>query len=184
MENLVQQRVSQKTLSHQPLLIVLVHLQLPIQHSARITELKSHDLEDCKKFRELDFSEWKDFLFKKGFCFNCANSNKHISKHCDKSHPQCKICGTNHITALHDPSRPENNTSQASSACTQVCEDRPCHSCARIILLKVSDQSDPVEETNFKDRDCAAPHVVVLNSWTYTQERHGTVYSSWSISFG
>ena len=37
---------------------------------------KSHDLEDCQKFRELDFSERKDFLFKKGFCFNCANSNR------------------------------------------------------------------------------------------------------------
>ena len=37
---------------------------------------KSHDLEDCQKFRELDFSERKDFLFKKGFCFNCASSNK------------------------------------------------------------------------------------------------------------
>ena len=42
---------------------------------------KSHDLEDCQKFRELDFSEQKDFLLKKGFCLNCASSNKHISKH-------------------------------------------------------------------------------------------------------
>ncbi|XP_027043165.1 uncharacterized protein LOC113671152 [Pocillopora damicornis] len=84
---------------------------------------KSHDLEDCQKFRELDFSERKDFLFKKGFCFNCASSNKHISKHCDKGRPQCKICGRSHITALHDPSRPENNSSQASSACTRVCKD-------------------------------------------------------------
>ena len=108
---------------------------------------KSHDLEDCQKFRELDFSQRKDFLFKKGFCFNCASSNKHISKHCDKGRPQCKICGRSHVTALHDPSRPENNSSQASSACTRVCKDRPRRSCARIILLKVSDQSDPLKET-------------------------------------
>ena len=86
---------------------------------------KSHDLEDWQKFRELSFSERNDFLFKKGFCFNCASSNKHISKHCDKGHPQCKICGRNHVTALHDPSRPENNTSQVSSAFTQVCKDGP-----------------------------------------------------------
>ena len=108
---------------------------------------KSHDLENCQKFRELDFSERKDFLFKKGFCFNCASSNKHISKHCDKSRRQCKICGRSPVTAHHDPSRPEHNCSQASSACTRVYKDRPCHSCARIILLKVSDQSDPLKET-------------------------------------
>lgn len=108
---------------------------------------KSHDLEDCQKFRKLDFSERKDFLFKKGFCFNCASSNKHISKHCDKGRPQCKICARSHVTALHDPSRPENNSSQASSACTRVCKDGPRRSCARIILLKVSDQSDPLKET-------------------------------------
>ena len=108
---------------------------------------KSHDLENCQKFRELYFSERKDFLFKKGFCFYCASSNKHISKHCDKGRPQCKICGRSHVTALHDPSRPENNSSQASSACTRVCKDGPRRSCARIILLKVSDQSDPLKET-------------------------------------
>ena len=108
---------------------------------------KSHDLENCQKFRDLNFSEQKDFLFKKGFCFNCASSNKHISKHCDKSRPQCKICGRSHVTAHHDPSRPENNSSQASSACTRVCKDGPRRSCARIILLKVSDQSDPLKET-------------------------------------
>ena len=108
---------------------------------------KSHDLEDCQKFRELDFRERKDFLFKKGFCFNCASSNKYISKHCDKGRPQCKICARSHVTALHDSSRPENNSSQASSACTRVCKDGPRRSCARIILLKVSDQSDPLKDT-------------------------------------
>ena len=41
---------------------------------------KSHDLEDYQKFCELDFSERKDFRFKKGFCFNCGSFNKHISK--------------------------------------------------------------------------------------------------------
>ena len=108
---------------------------------------KSHDLEECQKFRELDFDERKDFLFKRGFCFNCAISNKHISKQCDKGRPQCKICGKEHVTVLHDPSRPANNASQTSSACTQVCKQGPRRSCARIILLKVSDQLDPAKET-------------------------------------
>ena len=108
---------------------------------------KSHDLENCQKFRELDFSERKDFLFKKGFCFNCASSNKHISNIVIKVALNAQICGRSHVTALHDPSRPENNSSQASSACTRVCKDGPRRSCARIILLKVSDQSDPLKET-------------------------------------
>ena len=108
---------------------------------------KSHDLDECQKFRELDFDERKDFLFKRGFCFNCAISNKHISKQCDKGRPQCKICGKEHVTVLHDPSRPANNASQTSSACTQVCKEGLRRSCARIILLKVSDQLDPAKET-------------------------------------
>ena len=103
---------------------------------------KSHDLEDCQKFRELDFSERKDFLFKKGFCFNCASSNKHISKHCVKGRPQCKICGRSHVTALHEPSRPETTPAKPYSSV-----HGPRRSCARIILLKVSDQSDPLKET-------------------------------------
>ena len=99
---------------------------------------KSHDLEECQKFCELDFDERKDFLFKNGFCFNSAISNKHISKHCDKGLPQCKLCGKKHVTVLHDPSRPANNASQTSSACTKVCKEGPRHSCIRIILLKVT----------------------------------------------
>ena len=50
------------------------------------------------------------------------------------------MCGKEHVTVLHDPSRPANNASQTSSACTQVSKEGPRRSCARIILLKVSDQ--------------------------------------------
>ena len=49
-ESLVQQRGSQKTLSQQSLLIVLVQLQLPIQHSARITELSLVILKIARNF--------------------------------------------------------------------------------------------------------------------------------------
>ena len=59
----------------------------------------------------------------------------------------CKICRRSHVTALHDPSRPENISSQVSSASTRVCKDGPRRSCARIILLKVSEQPDPLKET-------------------------------------
>ena len=49
-ENVAQQRVSQKTLSQQPLLIVLVQLQLSIQHSAPITELSLMILKIARNF--------------------------------------------------------------------------------------------------------------------------------------
>ena len=35
----------------------------------------THNLDECQKFRDLDFEERKEFLFKNRFCFNCANSN-------------------------------------------------------------------------------------------------------------
>ena len=108
---------------------------------------KTHNLDECQKFRDLDFEERKEFLFKNRFCFNCANSNKHIGRNCDQGPPQCKICGNRHATLLHDPSRSENKVTSASSACTQVCKEGPIRSCARIVLLKVSSQSDPSKET-------------------------------------
>ena len=47
---------------------------------------------------------------------------------------------------LHDPSRSENQTIPTSSACTQVCNRGPARSCARIVLLKVSDRSVSFKE--------------------------------------
>ena len=108
---------------------------------------KTHNLDECQKFRDLDFKERKEFLFKNRFCFNCANSNKHIGKNCDQGPPHCKICGNRHATVLHDPSRSEDKVTSTSSACTQVCKGGPIRSCARIVLLKVSSQSDPSKET-------------------------------------
>ena len=108
---------------------------------------KTHNLDECQKFRDLDFKERKEFLFKNRFCFNCANSNKHIGKNCDQGPPHCKICGNRHATVLHDPSRSEDKVTSTSSACTQVCKEGPIRSCARIVLLKVSSQSDPSKET-------------------------------------
>ena len=81
------------------------------------------------------------------FCFNCANSYKHIGKNCDQGPPHCKICGNRHATVLHDPSRSEDKVTSTSLACTQVCKEGPIRWCARIVLLKVSGQSDPSKET-------------------------------------
>ena len=108
---------------------------------------RTHNLDECQKFRDLDFEERKEFLFKNRFCFNCANSNKHIGKNCDQGPPRCKIYGNRHATVLNDPSRSENKVTPTSSACTHVCKEGLIRLCARIVLLKVSSQSDPSEET-------------------------------------
>ena len=108
---------------------------------------KTHNLDECQRFRDLDFEERKEFLFKNRFCFNCADSNKHIAKNYDQDPPQCKICGNRQATVLHDPSRSENKVTPTSSACTQVCKEGPIRSCSIIVLLKVSSQSDPSKET-------------------------------------
>ena len=102
---------------------------------------KSHNLDGCQKFRELDFAKRRDFLFRHKLCFNCAKSTEHTSRNCSQRPSNCEICGNKHSTLLHDPSRPENQTTPTSSACTQVCNRGPARSCARIVLLKVSDRS-------------------------------------------
>lgn len=107
---------------------------------------KSHNLDECQKFRELDFAARKDFMFRHRLCFNCVKSSDHTSKTCNQGPPKCEICGNRHLTLLHDPSRPENQTTPISSACTQVCNGAPARSCARIVLLKVSDRSDSSKE--------------------------------------
>lgn len=82
---------------------------------------KSHNLDKCQKFRELDFAKRRAFLFRHKLCFNCAKSTEQTSKNCSQGASNCEICGNKHSTLLHDPSRQENQTTPTSSACTQVC---------------------------------------------------------------
>ena len=102
---------------------------------------KCYNLDRCQKFRELDFAKRSDFLYRHKLCFNCAKSTEHTSRNCSQGPSICEVCGNKHSTLLHDPSRPENQTTPTSSACTQVCNRGPAHSCVRIVLLKVSDRS-------------------------------------------
>ena len=102
---------------------------------------KSHNLDKCQKFRELDFAKRRDFLLRHKLCFNCAKSTEHTSRNCSQGSSNCEICGNKYSMLLHDPLRPENQTTPTSSACTQVCNRGPARSCERIVLLKVSDRS-------------------------------------------
>jgi hypothetical protein len=109
---------------------------------------KSHSLLDCKIFREIEYEQRKEFLVKNRLCFNCASSNKHIAKECDQGPPKCAICERRHNTVLHDPNNINNFTAKTFSACTRVCGNHSViRSCAKIVLLKVSHQSEPSTET-------------------------------------
>ena len=86
-------------------------------------KMKSHATNDCEQFQKLSYEEHKDFLMRNKICFKCVSSNKHVSKDCSKNKLMCKICQQKHATILHDLARcvKKDTTSQANSACSQVC---------------------------------------------------------------
>ena len=113
---------------------------------------RTHALNECHKFKELDFSDRKDFLFKNRVCFNCGNSNQHVAKVCKEGQPECAICRKDHVTVLHEPtghdSNNESSSDRSTSACIQICgKGMPSRSCAKIVLVKAHHQSDPSAET-------------------------------------
>ena len=79
---------------------------------------KTHNFSDCKKFRELDISERKNFHKKNRLCYKCGVQNKHLAASCDAAAPKCDVCEKSHLTVLHMESKLSANT---SSSCTQVC---------------------------------------------------------------
>ena len=60
---------------------------------------KSHNLDECQKFRELDFAKRRDFLFRQKLCFNCAKSTENTSRNCSQRLSNCKICANKHFYA-------------------------------------------------------------------------------------
>ena len=78
-------------------------------------------------------------------------SVKHNTKNCHQAPPECRICHKRHLTALHiKPALQCQNIPEAnrtSTACTQVCrEEETRRSCARIILVNASHQSNPAKK--------------------------------------
>jgi hypothetical protein len=61
---------------------------------------ESHDLDDCKQFREKTIEEKQRFIREHHLCFGCYGVN-HISRDCKERHI-CKICNRKHPTALHE----------------------------------------------------------------------------------
>ena len=112
-------------------------------------QTRTHTLNECNKFRELTFDKRKDFFKKKKLCLRCM-SVKHSAENCDQSSPDCSVCHKRHLTALHIKPAPRRqdkaNTPEAytSTACMQVCgEEETRRSCARIVLVNASHQSNP-----------------------------------------
>ena len=80
--------------------------------------------------------------------------SKHNAENCDQKPPVCDICHKRHLTALHMETTPDHkekpNAPEAkntSTACTQVCgEEETSRSCARIVLVQASHQSNPARK--------------------------------------
>ena len=53
---------------------------------------KTHPLTSCQKFQDLNYQQRKEFLFKNRVCFNCTNTDKHVSRYCNQPSPACDIC--------------------------------------------------------------------------------------------
>ena len=109
-------------------------------------KMKSHATNDCEQFQKPSYEEHKDFLMRNKICFKCVSSNKHVSKDCSKNKLVCKICQQKHATILHDLARcvKKDTTSQANSACSQVCGgNQSACSCTWIVLLEVFHQDNP-----------------------------------------
>ena len=111
------------------------------QKQCQYHNTKSHTLNECKKFRELSSDERKDFFRKNKLCFKCGARGTHLAWNCSENSPSCGICQRRHLTALHC------DMQDASSACTQVCGgEGPGQSCARIVPVKLTHQSQPGKE--------------------------------------
>ena len=61
-------------------------------------------------FKSKSVPERRELVYRKGICFNCINSTRHLSKSC-KSPIRCKVpgCGKSHHTLLHQPSSTRGN---------------------------------------------------------------------------
>ncbi|XP_032232082.2 uncharacterized protein LOC116614782 isoform X1 [Nematostella vectensis] len=107
----------------------------------------SHNLTECKRFKELLYEERLEFLKSNGLCFKCTG--KHFRKDCEETPPRCEACNKNHLTLLHEdrsaPAKPAPpSPPEASATCTQVCGGEGTgRSCARIVLVNLTHESQP-----------------------------------------
>lgn len=71
-------------------------------------KIKSHTLNECKKFRELTWEEKRDVFKKNKLCFKSVTPSKHNAEHCDQTPPVCDICHKRHLTAPHTETTPDH----------------------------------------------------------------------------
>ncbi|XP_020615977.1 uncharacterized protein LOC110053990 [Orbicella faveolata] len=140
---------------------------------------KTHNLNECNKFRELTFAERKDFFKKNKLCFKCMSANKHSAENCNQAPPVCNTCHKRHSTALHVEQTPKTSANQASqtistsTACTQVCGEKETgRSCARIVLVNASHRSNPAKKiTTYAVLDDQSTDVFISDALLNNLER-------------
>ena len=107
----------------------------------------THATNECEQLQRLSFNERKDFLLKNRLCFNCVNSNQHIARNCNEGKQTCKICQQEHATTLHNPTEhvPPSATERTTSAyANSSSPNQSSRSCARIVLVQVFHQDNPL----------------------------------------
>ena len=70
----------------------------------------NHGLYSCQRFLNLSIKNRKEFIQKKGLCFNCIKS-KHMVKDCT-SNSMCRYCESKHNSLLHETKQVDKNNNQ------------------------------------------------------------------------
>ena len=88
---------------------------------------KTHELESCKSYLDMDVKARKEFAKTKGLCFGCLRQG-HVSRDC-KDRKRCDSCKKGHPTSLHGdlkrelentkPPSNQNETEKRTSHCTK-----------------------------------------------------------------
>lgn len=85
----------------------------------------NHSLYNCLKFKQLSFSDKRQFVTNNKLCVNCLGT-KHFSDQCNSEYT-CMICSRKHHTLLHKdktPSYPHRNTNSNSQNNSQANSQR------------------------------------------------------------
>ena len=102
----------------------------------------NHELAECRSFRHKSIEERKGLLKQHGICFRCC-SGKHLCKDCHQP-VKCDECDLNHATAMHVYRNNKKNGGEPDlnidSRCTEVCKNIPGKSCAKIVLVDITNR--------------------------------------------
>ena len=73
--------------------------ELPTKPVCKLCNFQ-HKTEDCNRWSQMTVEKRQEELRKRLLCFKCL-SGGHISRWCPNDQPECKHCGKNHQSILH-----------------------------------------------------------------------------------